>query len=47
MVGVFWSMPKLIRPVIYDTVLIKSINIVDVKSGQVLGNRNVLIKDNM
>ncbi|AXT54492.1 hypothetical protein D1815_01545 [Aquimarina sp. AD1] len=47
MVGAFWPMPKLILPVKHNTILIKSINIIDVKSGQVLENRNVLIKDNI
>ncbi len=45
-VGVLWPMPKLISPEKHDTILIRSINIIDVKSGKVLENRNVEIKGN-
>ncbi|MDT0607063.1 amidohydrolase family protein [Croceitalea rosinachiae] len=46
-IGIIWPMPKLVPPVKYDTVLIKSINIVEVKTGHVLEKRDVFIRENI
>jgi hypothetical protein len=40
-------MPKLNPPKKFDTVLIQSVNIIDVKSGDILENRDILIKNNI
>ena len=46
-IAILWPMPKLKPPAKYNTVFIKSINIIDVKSGNILKNRDILIKDNV
>ena len=46
-VAVLWPMPKLRPPLKYHTVLIQSINIIDVVTGNLLKNRDILIKDNI
>lgn len=46
-VGYFWPMPTLEPPKKHDTVVITSINIIDIKTGNVLRNRNVTIQGNM
>ena len=43
--AILWPMPQLKPPARYNTVFIKSINIIDVKSGNILKNRDILIKD--
>ncbi len=45
--AVLWPMPKLNLPKKFDTVLIQSVNIIDVKSGGILENRDILIKNNI
>ena len=45
--GVIWPMPKLTTPEKQDVLLIKSVNVIDVKTGSVLENRNVLIEENI
>lgn len=45
--AVLWPMPQLKPPTKPDTVFIKSINIIDVTSGNLLKNRDILIKDNV
>lgn len=45
--AILWPMPKLDSPKKFRTVFIKSVNIIDVKSGDILENRDVLIKDNI
>lgn len=45
-IGYFWPMPTLRTPTISSNVLIKSINIVDVKTGRILYNRDVWISGN-
>jgi len=45
--AILWPMPKLKLPTKNNTVFIKSINIIDVKSGDLLRNRDILIKDNV
>ena len=45
--AVLWPMPKLDPPKKFDTVFIKSANIIDVKSGDILENRDILIKNNI
>jgi hypothetical protein len=45
-VSVIWPMPKLEPPVKYKTVFIKSVNIIDVKSGNILINRDIIIDNN-
>ncbi|GMN07997.1 amidohydrolase family protein [Croceitalea sp. MTPC5] len=44
--GIIWPMSNLSIPQKHHTVLIKSINVIDVKTGDVLEKRNVLIKNN-
>ncbi len=46
-IGVIWPMSNIIPPQKHHTVLIKSINVIDVKTGVVLENRNVLIEGNI
>ncbi len=46
-IAVLWPMPLLKPPTKHSTVFIKSINIIDVKSGNILKNRDILIKDNV
>ncbi|WP_343487138.1 amidohydrolase family protein [Allomuricauda sp. d1] len=43
----FWPMPDLEPPIKHDTIIIRSINIVDVESGSILENRDVLIEHNI
>jgi hypothetical protein len=45
--AILWPMPKLKPPAKHSTVFIKSINVIDVKSGVVLKNRDVHIRDNV
>ena len=45
--AILWPMPQLKPPAKHSTVFIKSINIIDVKSGNLLKNRDILIKDNI
>lgn len=45
-VALFWPMPKLALPVKFSYVFIKSINVVDVVSGKILTNRDILITGN-
>ena len=45
--AVLWPMPQLKPPIKHNTVFIKSINVIDVKSGDLLKNRDILIKDNV
>lgn len=42
--AILWPMPALELPVKHDPTLIESVNIIDVKKGNTLQNRNVLIK---
>ncbi len=46
LVALFWPLPKLQVPVKSQNVLIKSVNIIDIKSGSILNNRNVWIEGN-
>ena len=45
--AILWPMPQLVPPARYDTIFIKSINIIDVLSGNIQINRDVLLKDNI
>lgn len=45
--GLIWPMPNIVPPQKHDIVLIKSVNVIDVKTGNVLESRNVLIEGNM
>jgi hypothetical protein len=45
--AIVWPMPQLKPPAKHDTVFIKSINIIDVLSGNLLKNRDILIKDSV
>lgn len=45
--AVLWPMPQLETPIGHKTVFIKSVNIIDIKSGDLLENRDVLIKNNV
>ncbi|HEV8051861.1 MAG TPA: amidohydrolase family protein [Parachlamydiaceae bacterium] len=45
--AILCPMPQLKPPTKHNTVFIKSINIIDVKSGNILENRDILIKDNV
>lgn len=45
--AILWPMPQLKVPVRHDTVFIQSINIIDVKSGNLLKNRDILLKANV
>lgn len=46
-IAILWTMPHLKPPAKHNAVFIKSINILDVKSGNILKNRDILIKDNV
>ena len=46
LLGVLWPMPELKPPSKHHTIIVKSINIIDVKSGDILKNRNIIIKGN-
>lgn len=46
-VAFLWPMPHLKPPAKYKAVFIKSINIIDVQSGDILENRDVIIKNNV
>ncbi len=45
-IAILWPMPSLEPVVKHDTVFIKSITIIDVESGNLLKNRDILIKNN-
>ena len=45
-IAILWPMPKLDPPEKHKIILIKSINIVDVRSGEILANRDILIENN-
>ncbi len=45
--AILWPMPKLKPPAKFNSVFIKSISIIDVTSGNLLENRDILIKDNV
>ena len=45
-IAILWPMPKLDSPQKFETVFIKSVNIIDVESGNSLENRDILIKNN-
>ncbi|MGI8893561.1 MAG: amidohydrolase family protein, partial [Bacteroidia bacterium] len=45
--AVLWPMPHLETPKAHRTVFIKSINIIDVQSGDILRNQDILIQDNV
>lgn len=44
--AILWPLPKLEPSIKHDIIFIKSINIIDVKSGDILKNRDILIKNN-
>ncbi len=44
--ALLWPMPQLKPPARYASVFIQSINIIDVKSGKIFKNRDVVIKEN-
>ena len=44
--AILWPMPKLAPSINHDIVFIKSITIIDMKSGDILENRDILIKNN-
>ena len=44
--AILWPLPEIRVPEIYESTLIKSIDIIDVKSGNVLRNRDILIGKN-
>ena len=44
--ALLWPMPELEPPAKHSSILIRSVNIVDVKTGNVLMNQDVLIRDN-
>ena len=46
-VAVLWPMPHIETPNRHKMVFIKSINIIDVRSGDILENRDILIQDNV
>ena len=46
-VAFLWPMPHLKPPAKHNAVFIKSINIIDVQSGNILENRDVLIRNNV
>lgn len=46
-VAILWPMPELKPPAKHNAVFLKSINIIDVKSGSLLKNRDIIIKDNI
>ncbi len=45
--AILWPMPNLETPATHKTVFIKSINIIDVETGNLLKNRDILIVDNI
>jgi len=45
--AVLWPMPKLESPDKHTTVFITSVNIIDIESGAILENRDILIRDNV
>ncbi len=45
--AILWPMPHLNPPISHNTVFIRSINIIDVKSGNILENRDILINGNV
>lgn len=45
--AILWPMPQLVPPARHDTVFIKSINVIDVLSGNILKDRDVHLKDNI
>ena len=45
-IAILWPIPKLDSPKKFETVFIKSITIIDVESGNLLENRDILIKNN-
>jgi Amidohydrolase family len=45
--AIVWPMPQLKPPAKHNTVYIKSISIIDVASGNILKNSDILIKDNV
>lgn len=45
-VAIFWPLPELPIPEKHDSILIKSINIIDVNTGYISYNQNILIKNN-
>ena len=46
LVALFWPLPEIQVPVKSQNVLIKSVNIIDIKSGSILNNQNVWIEGN-
>ncbi|WP_298899153.1 amidohydrolase family protein [uncultured Psychroserpens sp.] len=46
-IGIIWPISNIIPPQKHHTILIKSINVIDVKTGLVLENRNMLIEGNI
>ncbi|GMN11386.1 amidohydrolase family protein [Croceitalea sp. MTPC9] len=46
-IAISWPLPNFKTPKKYPSTLIKSINLIDVKSGEILSNRTILIKDNI
>jgi hypothetical protein len=46
LIALFWPLPKIQVPVKSQNVLIKSVNVIDIKSGKILNNRNVWIEGN-
>lgn len=46
-IAIWWPMPQLKPPAKHHTTFIKSVNLVDVKYGRILENRDILIKDNV
>ncbi len=46
LIALFWPMPKIQVPVQSQNVVIESVNIIDIKTGSILTNRNVGIKGN-
>ena len=44
--AILWPMPKIELSIKHDVVFIKSINVINVKSGDILENRDILIKNN-
>jgi hypothetical protein len=46
-VAILWPMPELKPPAKYNTVFIKAINIIDVATGDLLKNRDIIIENNV
>ena len=46
-VGILWPMPELPIPEKHNTLLIKSVSVIDIKTGKILDERNVLIEGNI